>query len=180
MKSDLEHHETLPLYRHKELYECNELFQEHKFFTTRDYELEEKLFHVKYKGTNDWNNAHGLQAEINCFWPVLYKDRYGSLKQDTVFFKNWRLLDCLRMECSSYSELHMKLALRGIDEKFLRFYFLYTFFARDRFFERCNACNEDLAMGIPWRDFKKMLKEAFSNGFHRCCSAKEFMTTTLI
>ena len=145
----------------------------------RDYELEEKLFHVKYKGTDDWNKAHGIKAEINGFWPVLYKDRYGSLKQDTVFFKNWRLLDYLRMECSSYSELRMKLALRGIDEKFLRFYFLYTFFARDRFFEYCNACNEDLAIGIPWRDFKKMLKEAFSNGFHRCCSAKEFMTTTL-
>lgn len=179
MKSDLEHHETLPLYRHKELYECNELFQEHKFFTERDYELEEKLFHVKYKGTDDWNKAHRLQAEIDVFWPVLYKDRYGSLKQDTVFFKNWWLLDRLRMESSSYSALRMKLALRGIDEKFLRFYFLYTFFTRHRFFDCCNACDEDLAMGIPWRDFKKMLKEAFSDGFHRCCSAEEFMTTAL-
>lgn len=174
------HTETLPLYRHKELYEWNEKYQEYKFFTEEDYAQEFRLKELRHQGVEDYDYSHG---ELPYEWAKSdtwnYKNRYGALKQSGVFFDNLNLLDEMRYNAVSYSEYILKAEIRGIDKKYADFVLLYTWFGRRRVFpydywEKGKNVSPDMTGWNKWLLFREMCKEAFKDG-HKCCTYTEFI-----
>lgn len=118
-----------PPYRHKELYEWNEEYQRHKFFTEKDYAADRRIQTLIRRGEMDDPNYTPPYIE-----QFRYEDRYGSLKQDTVFFKNFCRLDDIRRKCRSWTEFSLKCAVENIEECKARFYLLYLWFSKARWF----------------------------------------------
>ena len=119
-----------PPYRHQELYEWNEDYQRHKFFTEKDYAAERRIWKQKRRGNMD-------DPDYSPPWGTpqfRYEDRYGSLKQDTIFFKNICKLDEMRRRCGSWPEFSLKCAAENIEECKVRFYLLYLWFSKARWF----------------------------------------------
>lgn len=192
--------ESLPLYRHKELYSYNEQYAQHKFFTDEDFVAEERLWKLKQNGECDCSNWLPMAEYVR----RKYKDRYQSLKGGTVFAENFWKLVHLRNCSRSYAEYVMKAAVQGVNEKHIRFELLYSFFARKRVFG-CDCLAKDLLWkkylaehpeheekmlklhGIvptyyndtsyqQWLTFREMCKEAFKDGHRNICSVNEMMT----
>jgi len=194
---------TLPLYRHKWLYEWSDRYQEHKFFTEEDLKEDSRLDELKIKGLNDYVDGPG-QGEFARCEPAYfsYKQRYRSLKQDTVFFQNLAKIEDIEYETSSYSELVLKCEAAGISTRKVNFMLLYYFFCPGRIFAYSfeNMPEEELAKkkakwqalrgsgsSIGWEEadycrqekFRQMRKDAFGGKRHNCATYDEFVETGL-
>ena len=118
-----------PPYRHMELYAWSEAYQKHKFFAEKDYAAERRIRTLIQRGAMDYPNYTPPYIE-----QFMYKDRYGSLRQDTVFFKNFCKLDEMRQKCNSWPEFALKCVAEGVEEDKARFYLLYLWFSKARWF----------------------------------------------
>jgi len=194
---------TLPLYRHKWLYEWSDRYQEHKFFTEEDLKEDNRLDELRIKGLNDYVDKPG-QGEIDQCEPAYfsYKQRYNTLKQDTVFCQNLMKIEDIEYKTSSYSELVLKCEAAGISARKVNFMLLYYFFCPGRIFaysfdgmseeELADKKAEWAAMRGPsgdirWEEadyyrqekFRQMRKEAFGGKRHDCATYEEFVETRL-
>ena len=190
---------TLPLYRHKWLYEWSDKYQEHKFFTDKDYADYIRLEGLKYKGQEDYIEFSGDEDMAHCEpCEFRYSERYGSLKQNTVFFRNLCKIGDIRWFSAGYSDFILKCIATGISERKANFELLYHFFNPGRIFcynykewspemiaervEFWSHSPDDIGMRHDyeqWCKFEEMRKEAFSGKRHNCATYEEFIETEL-
>lgn len=185
---------SLPLYRHKELYEWSDRYQAHKFFTDDDYKEYIRLEHLKYKGLGDYIKSEGdefLEYEEPCEYR--YSRRYATLRQNTVFFKNLKKIEDIRWKSVGYSDFIMRCLVQSIPERKANFELLYVFFCPTRTFcydyrtwmpeklvehvERWKHSSDDIGMlhdYEQWCKFEQMRKDAFGGKRHNCATYKEF------
>lgn len=184
---------SLPLYRHKELYEWNDEYQKRKFFTDADYEDERRLYDIWKKGELDRIEREDDEClEAAEYLEFRFSDRYGSLRQDTVFFRNLVKVEDTLEKAGSYSEFLLKCAAKGISERKANFILLYYHFNPGRIFsyyywnwteEKAKETLEEypgMTEGYAyWLKFEQMRRDAFSGRRHNCATYAEFIEKEL-
>ena len=125
-----------------------------------------------------------------------YADRYGALRQDTTFYKNLMKLKRVLAECQSYQEALLRCLAAGIEEPKLKFFILYTWISRARWFKypeirelseimQAKNMSDDEIRGLccadvlTYRKLDSMRKTAFANGHAQCCRYAKFVEQAL-
>lgn len=123
-----EMYEKPPFYRHMELYEWADQYQKHKYFTEYDYRAERYVRRRYLKGMQETSPVETEENE----WR--YRDRYGTLRQNTEFFRLLAEYEALFRGCGSYSEYTLKAVSTGKSVRRANFAIWYMRHCAARFF----------------------------------------------
>ena len=114
-------------YSHKWIYEWHDEYLSQRFFTELEYADLERIETLKTKGRN---SVLEVGEDLNDVKEILrfnWENRYNTLSQKTIFFRNLMVFSNLFWHSNSPEEYKMKLDLNGLQEEYSNFWIVWLY-----------------------------------------------------
>ena len=117
-------------YSHNWIYEWNEDYLDQRFFTELEYSDLDRIRKLKIKGHRSILKVGDDDEVDSVFEKTLrfkWEDRYKTLSQKTIFFRNLMVFSNLFWHSNSPEEYKMKLDLNGLQEEYSNFWIVWLY-----------------------------------------------------